>query len=215
MLLSLMAAAILALGFTTGCRSAYYATLEKFGVYKRDLLKKRVTEARDDQKAAGQQFKDALAKLQSIYRFNGGELEGMYRSLESEYDRSADMANTVHKRVKSVEEVANDLFTEWDSEIDQISTPTLQAASRKQLNDTRIRYNTMIAALKKAELTMDPVLTKLHDNVLFLKHNLNAQAIASLKGEATNIQTEIARLINEMNASIAKADEFIRTLDQP
>lgn len=48
---------------------------------------------------------------------------------------------------------------------------------------------------------------------IFRKHNLNAQAITSLKGEAGGIQTEIARLIAEMHASIAQADEFIKTLN--
>ena len=59
---------------------------------------------------------------------------------------------------------------------------------------------------------MDPVLTLFRDHVLYLKHNLNAQAVASLKGEAANIQNEISNLITQMNASIAKADEFIKTM---
>ena len=63
-----------------------------------------------------------------------------------------------------------------------------------------------------AEGTMEPVLKQFNDYVLYLKHNLNAQAIASLKGEATSIQTEISRLITQMNASIAKADEFVKSM---
>ncbi len=59
---------------------------------------------------------------------------------------------------------------------------------------------------------MDPVLTRLHDQVLYLKHNLNAEAIASLKGESTNIQAEIAALLLDMNAAIARANNFIKTL---
>ncbi len=51
-------AAVLILG-ATGCNSVYYAAYEKVGVYKRDLLKKRVIEARDDQQAAQKEFKDA------------------------------------------------------------------------------------------------------------------------------------------------------------
>jgi hypothetical protein len=200
---------------STGCKTAYYSTMEKFGVYKRDLLKKRVAAARDEQKEAGQQFKDALARLQALYRFDGGKLESTYRELEGDFKKSSALVEDVHKRIKEVESVANDLFTEWETEITQISAPTLQAASRRQLLETRARYNTMIFALKKAEQSMDPVLTQFRDHVLFLKHNLNAQAIASLKGEATNIQTEITRLITEMNTSISKADEFIKTLEQP
>jgi ElaB/YqjD/DUF883 family membrane-anchored ribosome-binding protein len=67
-------------------------------------------------------------------------------------------------------------------------------------------------ALKSAEQSMTPVLSQFSDYVLYLKHNLNAQAIASLKGETSNIQQEITRLIEQMNASIARADEFIKTL---
>ena len=86
--------------------------------------------------------------------------------------------------------------------------------SRGQLRDTRARYESMHAALKRAEHSMEPVLGQLRDHVLYLKHNLNAQAIASIKGEAANIQGEISRLLGEMNASIAQADEFIKSMPQ-
>jgi len=195
-----------------GCKSAYYGAYEKFGVYKRDLLKKRVVAARDDQQAASEQFKDALTKLKEIYLFEGGKLEQAYRDLESEYKQSAARATAVHKRIADVETVGSDLFKEWEQEIRQITTPSLADNSRRQLRETRARFDQMVEALKKAGRSMQPVLTKLHDQVLYLKHNLNAAAIGSLRGEATNIQAEISSLIADMNASIAKADEFIRTM---
>ncbi|MGN6552812.1 MAG: DUF2959 domain-containing protein [Verrucomicrobiota bacterium] len=196
----------------SGCRSAYYSAYEKFGVYKRDLLKKDVVAARDDQKEASEQFKDALTRLKELYGFSGGNLEKAYNGLQSEYDDCAAKAEDVHKRIRSVETVAGDLFAEWDKEIQEISTPALAASSRRQLQATRERYNSLHQALKDAENSMTPVLTQLHDQVLYLKHNLNAQAIASLKGEAMNIQTDISNLIAQMNAAIAKADEFVKTL---
>lgn len=197
----------------TGCRSAYYATWEKFGVYKRDLLKKRVVEARDEQKAAGEQFKDAMTRLKELYAFSGGQLEKTYNSLQGEYDACVTRANAVHKRIKDMETVAADLFVEWEKELAEISTASLKEGSKKQLAATRERYNSLHQALKKAEDSMTPVLGQFKDHVLYLKHNLNAQAIASLKGEATSIQTEISRLLTDMNSSIAKADEFIKTLE--
>jgi hypothetical protein len=36
--------------------------------------------------------------------------------------------------------------------------------------------------------------------------------MASLKGEASNIQVEISKLLEEMNAAIAQADKFIGAL---
>ncbi len=171
-----------------GCRSTYYAAYEKFGVYKRDILKKRVAAARDDQQAAGEQFKDALTRLKEITKFEGGQLEKAYNSLKSEYDDCVSKADSVHKRIKDMDTVANDLFAEWEKEIGQISTPTLRDSSRQQLATTRERYASVHSALASAEASMAPVLTQFKDYVLYLKHNLNAQAVASLKGEATNIQ---------------------------
>lgn len=204
-------ASVLALNLIA-CRSAYYATYEKFGVYKRDLLKKRVVEARDDQKVAQEQFKDALTRLKEITGFSGGELEKAYNSLKSEYEDCAKQAETVHKRIRDVETVATDLFAEWEKENAQIGTPSLRESSRQQLDDTRQRYNELHTALKSAEQSMTPVLSQFNDYVLYLKHNLNAQAIASLKGQATNIQGDITRLITQMNNSIARADEFVKNM---
>lgn len=209
-LCSLLAVSIALLA--AGCRSAYYATYEQFGVYKRDLLKKRVTAARDDQKEAQEQFKDALTRLKEITKFDGGQLERAYNSLKNEYDDCVAKSDDVRKRIRDVETVAEDLFAEWEKEIGQINTPALRDSSREQLAATRRRYNELHRALKSAEQSMTPVLSQFSDYVLFLKHNLNAQAIASLKGETSNIQQEITRLIEQMNASIARADEFIKTL---
>jgi sugar-specific transcriptional regulator TrmB len=195
-----------------GCRSAYYATMEKFGVYKRDLLKKSVVSARDSQKAASDQFKDALTRLRELYNVQGGDLEKTYDELNREYERSTSRANAVHKRVADMESVARDLFAEWENEIKQISSENLRQSSREKLQETQRRYEELHTALKRAEQSMDPVLVRFHDQVLFVKHNLNAAAIASLKGESADIQKEIAKLVEDLNAAIAKADTFIGTL---
>ena len=210
--LSHFAAFVVLLVLVSGCRSTYYAAYEQFGVHKRDMLKKDVIAARDEEKEAGEQFKDALVKLKEVYGFNGGDLEKAYKGLQSEYEDCVDKAEDVHKRIRSMETVAGDLFAEWEKEIKEISTPSLQESSRKQLRLTRERYESLHDALKQAERSMTPVLTQLHDHVLFLKHNLNAQAIASLKGEAASIQTDINRLITQMNTAINRADEFINTM---
>jgi hypothetical protein len=209
---SLVLLSLVAVCCLTACRSVMYSAYEKVGIYKRDLLKKRVVAARDEEKGAQQEFKDALTRLKGMTGFEGGELERQYRLLQSDYDDAAARVTAVHKRVQDVEMVAGDLFTEWEKENGQIETAELRQVSRQQLTDTRQRYNAMLAALKKSEQSMDPVLRKLHDYVLALKHTLNAQAIAALGGESAKIQADVARLIEDMNTSIARADEFIRQM---
>ncbi len=214
--LNLLRSLLLALAVTclvgAGCKTTYYAAMEKFGVEKRDLLKKRVVAARDEQKEAGEQFKDAMTRLKEMTGFDGGQLEQAYKNLKTDYDDCNTKAESVRKRIRDMESVAVDLFSEWENEIAQINTPSLQSASKEQLRLTKQRYQELQAALKKAESTMGPVLTQFKDYVLALKHSLNAQAIASLKSEATSIQSDITKLITQMNQSIAKADEFVKGL---
>lgn len=65
----------------------------------------------------------------------------------------------------------------------------------------------------RAEGKMKPVLAAFKDQVLYLKHNLNAKAIAALEGELSSIRGDVDVLIKEMDNSIAEADAFIKTLE--
>jgi hypothetical protein len=192
-----------------GCSSAYYGTMEKLGYPKRDLMVNRVESARDAQQDAKEEFETALEKFKSVLNFEGGALEEKYDQLKAAYDRSDARADTVRDRIESVEDVADALFEEWEAELDQYSSSSLRRSSARKLQQTKQQYAQLISAMKRAEKKMDPVLAAFHDQVLFLKHNLNAKAIASLQTELVSVQTEIDALIREMNASIKEANAFI------
>ncbi len=202
----------LALSLLLGCRSTYYSAWEKLGKYKRDLLKDNVEKVRDDQQAATEQFKDALTRLRELYHLDGGDLEKTYDRLKSEYDRSASRAQAVKSRIVKVEQISSDLFAEWADEAKTLSSPRLRQDSEQKLRETQGKYETLHAAMKRAESSMEPVLTQLKDQVTYLKHNLNAQAVGALKGEVVDIEKEVQQLIADMNASISQAESFIRTL---
>lgn len=192
-----------------GCASAKIAALERFGYAKREQLVDRVEDARDGQAAARKQFESALAEFLAVTKVSGGKLEAQYERLKASYERSAGRAETVSERIDSVERVADALFKEWRSELDQYASDSMRRASERQLATTQARYKELLGAMRSAEARMAPVLAAFRDQTLFLKHNLNAQAIASLRDSATEIETDVARLVEEMNASIAEADRFI------
>ena len=195
-----------------GCETAYYGTMEKLGYHKRDLMVNRVESARDAQEDAKEEFESALEKFSSVLQFDGGDLEDKYDQLKAAYDRSSARAQTVRERIDSVEDVASDLFEEWEAELKEYSNDSLRRSSARKLKQTRRQYSQLIGAMKRAESKMDPVLTAFRDQVLFLKHNLNARAIASLQTELVSVENEVNSLIKDMNASIKEADAFIKTM---
>jgi chromosome segregation ATPase len=193
----------------TACTTVYYDTMEKVGYHKRDILVDRVEAARDAQSDAQQQFQSALDQFTSVIHLEESDLERAYDNLNDEYQGCESAAAAVSSRIEKVESVADALFEEWQNELDLYQSPSLKASSAKQLSQTRQRYQKMLHSMKQAEKTMLPVLNTLRDNVLYLKHNLNAQAIGSLRGEFTNLKADIARLIQRMNQSIEHSNAFI------
>lgn len=197
----------------TGCQSVKYRTLEAFGVEKRDILSDNVESARDAQDDAKEQFSSALEQFRETVDFEGGELEDLYDRLNGAYERSVNDAERVRDRIDEVREVAEDLFEEWSEELDDYESADLRRRSQELLRDTQRRYERMISAMERAEASMDPVLQSFQDQVLFLKHNLNARAISALKSELAGIEDDTRVLIEAMNEAIAEADAFIRTLE--
>ncbi len=204
-------AALLALA--PGCSGI--AIREKLGYAKREQLVSRVEETRDAQESAKTQFASTLEELQSLSGVDGGELESAYSRLRRELERSESRAESVRERIRAVERVGEALFEEWEDELGEYESADLRRASEAQLDATRDRYEELTRAMRRAESKMEPVLAAFGDQVLFLKHNLNARAVASLDRTVADLEGEIAALIADMEASIAEANSFIDEMGSP
>ena len=196
-----------------GCSQAYYSAMEQVGIDKRDILRSRIEDGRDDQKEAQEQIKTTYERLKEAAAYEGGDLEAMYNRLNAEYERSVSRADDVTSQIDSIERVAGDLWVEWEAEIAQIGSKNLRSESRRILNDTKTRYGRVIGAMKRAEKKMPPVLDAFRDQVLFMKHNLNARAIAALEGTVGEIENDVEALIRDIDASIREAEDFLAELD--
>lgn len=197
----------------TGCQSAYYGAMEKVGYHKRDIMVDRVEDAKESQEEAQEQFSSALEEMQALLNHDGGDLESAYNKAKDEYESAQDAADDVTNRIDKVEDVAEALFDEWQSEIGEISKASLRRNSESKLKETRRSYTQLVKSMRRAESKMEPVLTAMKDNMLYLKHNLNAQAIGAIKGEFASLQTDISGLIKEMNKSIDESNKFIASLE--
>jgi F0F1-type ATP synthase membrane subunit b/b' len=195
------------------CQKTYYTVLEKVGVEKRELLATRVERAKESQQEAQEEFRDALEKFQAVTGHEGGDLEDRYESLRDAYERSSEQAREVTDRIDKVDGVADALFDEWEEELDQYDDPALRRRSGERLRETRSDVQRLLRVMRKAEASLDPVLHKLSDRVLFLKHNLNAAALTSLEKKVPELERDVEHLVREMQASITEADRFIRQLE--
>lgn len=197
-----------------GCQQAYYKTMEQFGVHKREIMVDRVEDARDSQVETQEQFQSALERFTEIVNFDGGDLEEQYEALNSEYKKSESKAEAVTQRIDAVEDVADALFDEWETELDEYSSDKYRRIKKRELQEARGRYQQLINSMRRAESKIAPVLSAFKDQVLFLKHSLNAQAVASLKSELVGVRADVSALVKEMQKSIDASNAYIESLSQ-
>ena len=203
---------VLVCSLILACESTYYSAMEGVGYHKREIMVDRIEDVADAQEDAQEQFKSALEQFNSVVAYDGGDLEELYDRLNAEYEDSVGAADDIRERIEAVANVSEALFDEWEEEISLYSSASLRKSSQSQLNQTRREYKNLMAAMQRSEATLKPVLDTFQDQVLYLKHNLNARAIASLKGELGTIDAEVQKLIKAMDVSIAEAKQFITTL---
>lgn len=197
----------------SGCQGLYNSALENFfGYEKRELLQKAVESVKEDQIETQKEFQDAMSELKSLYGFDGGKLEKMYNKFKDSYEDSAEQAGELRERVKNMDRVAKSMFSEWSKEIKEYTNKEFAADSRRKLEATKERYGALYQSARKSEEAMEPILRKLNDHVLYLKHNLNAASLGAIQGETESIQSDVEELTQRMEESIREANTFIEML---
>lgn len=196
----------------TGCTSTYYKTMRTLGKEKRDILIQRVKDAKKDQDQTKQQLKTTMESFQALTGFKGGSLEKSYKRLNSDYESANSQAKKLHDKIQSIDQVSNDLFKEWQKEINEMGNAKLKAQSSTMLRNAKTRQAAYMRAMHQTEDRIEPVLSAFRDQVLFLKHNLNSRAIGSLKGTSATLQSDVAGLIQSIDASSQEADKLIASL---
>ena len=178
----------------------------------RDVLVNRVEAARDVQQETAEEFKSALERFKEVTQFDGGDLEAKFNKLNAAFEDSEAAADKVSGRIDRVTDATNTLLKEWREELNDYHDAAIKARANTQFDKTRLHAEKMIAAMRKAEQKTKPVLDAFRDQVLFVKHNLNMQAISSLTEESNVIEQHVSQLIAEMEASIAEAERFIQNM---
>jgi len=191
---------------------AYYRTKESLGQHKRELVVIKVEEASETLAETKIYFADALERFKAVVQVEKGSLDDRYRLLKRQFDFCEAQSQQVSDRIKAIEDVSDALFLEWEKELKDYTSRSLRAQSRQQLKLSKQHYARLLRAMRKAEKQIAPVLGAFRDQVLFLKHNLNANAIAALQQEFSVIALDISQLILAMESSISEANYFVSLL---
>ncbi|WP_411727432.1 DUF2959 domain-containing protein [Methyloglobulus sp.] len=198
--------------FSKVFRNFYYSARESIGEHKRDIVVYQVEQACSSLQETRNEFEDALVKFKSFVYVNETSLEQKYNLLNRQYQFCRSKSDAVSDRIQAIEEVSHALFAEWESELNEYSDRMLRNNSKLQLKAAKQNYVRLIKTMRLAEARIQPVLSAFKDQVLYLKHNLNARAISALQHEFIEIGIDISQLIQAMELTILEASQFVSLL---
>jgi tetratricopeptide (TPR) repeat protein len=198
--------------FSKKFRNVYYSARESIGDHKRTIVVSQVEQACVSLQDTRDEFQDALERFKSLVTVSETTLDHKYNLLNRQYQFCRAKSEAVSDRIRAIEDVSEALFIEWERELDEYTNRSLRNLSRQQLKAARQNYARLIKSMHRAEAKIQPVLLAFKDQVLYLKHNLNAQAIAALRHEFIEIGIDISQLIHAMEQTIAEANQFVSTL---
>jgi tetratricopeptide (TPR) repeat protein len=198
--------------FSKKIRTAYYSARESIGEHKREIVVYQVEQACVSLQETRDEFEDALERFKNLVDVNETGLEHKYNLLNRQYQFCRSKSDAVSNRIKAIEEVSEALFAEWDNELNEYTNRALRNSSKQQLKAARRNYTRLLKAMQRAESKIQLVLAAFKDQVLYLKHNLNARAIAALQHEFIEISIDISQLIQAMEQTIAEASQFVSVL---
>ncbi len=201
---------IVSLTMLTSCSTVYYNFWETFGQEKRDILKSNLVSVKNEQVEAQEDFKSTLDKIRATYNFTGAqELENYYDDIADDLADSREQATGLKTRIRRIEQIGDDLFAEWKSEAEQIGNKDLRRDSLAKREQSLKKFNTMLVSLNHSEKSLDPVLVRLNDHVLYVKHQLNAKVMGAFQIETNSIKAGIAKLIVDLEKSTQATADFI------
>jgi phage-related tail protein len=198
--------------FLKKLRTVYFRARESIGEHKREIVIYQVEQACVSLKETRDEFEDALERFKILVCINETGLEHKYNQLNRQYQFCRSKSAAVSTKISAIQEVSEALFVEWEAELNEYTNRTLRNSSKQQLKAARQNYARLIKAMQRAESKIQPVLAAFKDQVLYLKHNLNARAIAALQHELIEISIDISQLIQAMEQTIAEASHFVSAL---
>ena len=98
------------------------------------------------------------------------------------------------------------------SNLANISSEDLRKRSEERLNGTRERYNGILAAGDKARQVFNPFIASLKDQVVYLGHDLNPSALASLEPDADKLNKEGEVLFKKIDETVDEVSGYITSL---
>ena len=146
--------------------------------------------------------------------FDGDPLE-VHAQLALAAERAQLQAEELEGCIAPMKASGEALFQRWGADLEQFRSASMRARSAERLEQTRARYDAIVANVEPAFERMEALNAILADSVLFLANDLNAESIGALRGDVDEMLASAKQLSGELESALAAADVYMRSAALP
>ncbi len=181
---------------------------------------KRTDEHIEKIERASDEMKDLRKHLDKVFeayhktlREGTDKRRSSYNELVKALERCEEKTKELRKRHEEMDKQAEEYFKRWKNSVKDIKNADLEQRSEGRLETTRRRYREVSESWKGMREDYEPVLAELRDQIVYLGHDLNEDAVLSLKEDAAELEELASALFRSMEGFGSTADEYISGLE--
>jgi hypothetical protein len=115
------------------------------------------------------------------------------------------------KSVEPMTRAADQLFLRWTKDLESFGNTRMRQRSQSRLDETRTRYQSILGATQAAQIALDSYNKDLRDHALFLRHDLNATSVESIRADVRLLNEQIQELDKRFDATTAAARAYVES----
>lgn len=160
-----------------------------------------------------------LAAVQGLQAITAPDFQGdavkAHKELVEVVENSEDQADELRGAIEDMQAASVPVFDQWTKDLEAYSNPEMRQRSQARLSAARERYDAVLAAVEPLLVEYEAVNQTLRDHVLFLKHDMNPAALATIQDDVRSVAKDAASLDGRFNSGRAAAIAYVEATAQP
>ena len=188
----------------------------KGGLSQAEELIEQVARVHVECELSKQRVRQAVETLHDIVApdFQGDAVAAYAGFLET-IERSEEQNEELRDAVEDMEDAAGPFFEKWTSGLQAFTSAGMRHRSQVRLDDTRERYQKIVAVVEPAQSNFVLFNLGLRDHALFLGHDFNAMAVAEIEGEISALTGLAIDLNSRFDDCLVAVEKYVEAAGIP
>ena len=158
------------------------------------------------------QFQKTMDVYNAVLADDAKDRKALYKKLQGEMETTEKRRADVLRADDEMKTDADIVFKSWADSTGAIASPDLKKRSEERLAKTKERCAQIQAAGHRVGEAYLPFMSTLKDQVTYLGHDLNAEAVASLKKDAAKVNAQAQEVTKRVDEAVATINASIGAL---